>query len=248
MKKRYSQLFYRNRQNPSFSADIISDEVIKLIQPKSVVDVGCGLGEFLRSFQKRGVEKVLGVDGSWVNKEELKIEKKFFLEANLEKALPVKEKFDLAISLEVAEHLSEKKAGFFIKKITELAPVVLFSAAIPYQGGTGHINEQWPEYWAALFEKEGYVTIDCLRNKIWSNKKVSFVYAQNSLLFVEKKFLKKNRRLKKVYKENKNNVLSVVHPNLYLLKAKISEPVFKLFPQKMPISIKKKLYKILKIY
>jgi SAM-dependent methyltransferase len=247
MKKTYSRFFYKNRQNPSSSAGVISGEVMKLMQPKSVVDVGCGLGEFLRSFQKRGVEKVLGIDGSWVNKAKLKISEKYFLEANLEKALPVKEKFDLAISLEVAEHLSEKEASFFIKKLTELAPVVLFSAAIPYQGGTGHINEQWPEYWVELFEKEGYVPIDCLRSKIWSNKKVSFVYAQNSLLFVKKEVLGKNQKLKKAYEENKNNVLSAVHPDLYLLKAKISEPVFKLFPQKTPSFIKKILRKIMKI-
>jgi hypothetical protein len=47
-------------------------------------------------------------------------------------------RFDLAVCLEVAEHLPPERAESFIRELCDLAPVVLFSAAIPGQGGTGH--------------------------------------------------------------------------------------------------------------
>ena len=106
-----------------------------------------------------------------------------FLALNLSQPLPIKQQFDLVVSLEVAEHLPCECAKVFVESLVKLGPVILFSAAVPFQGGTNHVNEQWPEYWAKLFQEQGYVAIDCIRNKIWQNDRVKWYYAQNILVF-----------------------------------------------------------------
>lgn len=215
----YSSKFYEELKSSLVSARIIVPLVIDLIEPKSVIDVGCGQGEFLSIFKKNGVNNIFGVDGRWVDKEKLYISEKNFKVVDLENPLEVDRKFDLAVCLEVAEHLPEDSAENFIKGLTNLAPVVLFSAAIPYQGGTNHVNEQWVEYWAKLFKGSGYFPVDIIRKKIWNNDQISFWYAQNMLLFVRKDYIEKNDFLKRVA-EQTEFALSIVHPKLYLQKVR----------------------------
>ena len=104
MKKIYTNKFFENRRDSLKSAKHIVPLVLKLVQPKSVVDVGCGTGEFLYVFRKFGIKNILGIDGAWVDKRKLCIPENCFLSANLEKPLKINRKFDLVISLEVAEH------------------------------------------------------------------------------------------------------------------------------------------------
>jgi hypothetical protein len=87
--------------------------------------------------------------------------------------------------LEVAEHLPIQSAGGFVAELTALAPFILFSAAIPGQGGTNHLNEQWPEYWATRFAGHGYRVLDCIRPRIWEDDRIDFWYRQNIFLFVD---------------------------------------------------------------
>jgi len=166
------------------SARAILPYVMELIRPKSVIDVGCGTGEWLSVFQELGVPVVRGVDGDYVERSRLRIAPECFIPHDLSKPLALAETFDLAMSLEVAEHLPESAAANFVKTLVQLAPVVLFSAAIPFQSGTGHINEQWPEYWAELFANHGYSAYDCIRGRFWNHPEVSAWYAQNTLLYV----------------------------------------------------------------
>ena len=226
----YSDKFYEERIDSLQSARHIVPLVLELVQPNSVVDVGCGTGEFLHVFKENGIKDLFGIDGKWVNKKKLRIPGNFFLPRNLEKPLRIGRKFDLVVSLEVAEHLPEKSAKTFVETLTNLGPVVLFSAAIPFQGGTHHVNEQWPEYWAKLFEKKGYVPVDCIRRKIWNNDKISFWYAQNTLLFVKKNYLKNNAKLKKEFEQTGGLALSKVHPKLYLARAKRYNLITKFIP------------------
>jgi len=74
--------------------------------------------------------------------------------------------------MEVAEHLSEARAASFVEDLTALGSVILFSAAIPFQGGEHHINEQWPEYWALMFRGFGYDCADVLRELVWADPQV----------------------------------------------------------------------------
>jgi hypothetical protein len=93
--------------------------------------------------------------------------------------------FDLAISFEVAEHLPANRAAGFIADLCSLAPVVAFSAAIPGQGGTGHINEQWPAYWCDLFAGCGYQVTGALRWEIWNDDNIENWYRQNLIVAVK---------------------------------------------------------------
>ena len=61
----------------------------------------------------------------------------------------------------------------------------MFSAAIPYQGGQNHINEQEPNYWIEKFENEGFKLFDILRPLFWDNTEVDSWYRQNMLLFTK---------------------------------------------------------------
>jgi len=131
----------------------------------------------------------------------------------------VSRRFDLVLSLEVAEHLDKEYADVFIDSLVSLGPVVLFSAAIPYQGGTNHINEQWPEYWVSHFRKRGYQVIDYLRRKIWDNQKVEPWYAQNILIFIKQDCLEKYPLLAKELKNTNLSQISVIHPKIYLSNA-----------------------------
>ena len=63
---------------------------------------------------------------------------------DLAQPLQIDRRFDLALSLEVAEHLPPECGSEFVQTLTDLSSVILFSAAIPFQGGTDHLNEQWP--------------------------------------------------------------------------------------------------------
>lgn len=169
--------------------------IINLLKPKSVVDVGCGTGTWLKIFEDNSINDVVGIDGSYVDKSLLKINTDKFIEYDLEIFFKSEKKYDLAISLEVAEHLSEVSADIFIKTLTELSDIVVFSAAIPNQGGQNHINEQEPRYWIEKFESLEFKTFDILRPIFWDNKNIDWWYRQNILLFTKDRVLIKKLEL-----------------------------------------------------
>jgi hypothetical protein len=115
--------------------------------------------------------------------------------------------------MEVAEHLNLQDARIFINNLTLHSDVILFSAAVPYQGGTGHVNENWAEFWALLFRSEGFEPLDILRSKLWDDRNVAFWYKQNTLLYV-KSTLIDNLGLRDF--KNSSMPLSIIHPEMYL--------------------------------
>jgi SAM-dependent methyltransferase len=200
------------------SAKEVIPLILKLIQPKSVIDVGCGTGKWLSIFQEQGIQDLLGVDGSYIDQDALTISKQQFLSYDLSHPLVLEREFDLVMSLEVAEHLPQENAEAFITSLTNLSKVVLFSAAIPHQPGTDHINCQWLDYWAQLFFAKGYVLLDCFRLNFWQNANVEWWYAQNMVLFVQQQSLQDYPALQ-AYPCYKHSVPPVlVHPQLYLLQ------------------------------
>lgn len=182
----YDSKFFSAQASGSLrSAREVISVVREMIEPRSVVDVGCGVGTWLKVWQDLGVEKTLGIDGDYVQADQLLIPQDRFRPMNLSTPTKLETYFDLVESLEVAEHLSESSADGFVSFLCSLGKVILFSAAIPLQEGTHHINEQWPEYWAELFLSKGYVPIDGIRDRIWNNPNVDSWYCQNTLIFVE---------------------------------------------------------------
>jgi SAM-dependent methyltransferase len=198
------------------SAKEIVPLVLELVQPTSVVDVGCGLGIWLSVFEQHGIDDIFGLDGDYVDRTRLEIPEEQYLPFDLEDPIRIDRQFDLVLSLEVAEHLPAECAGIFVDSLTRLGPVILFSAAIPFQGGTRHLNEQWPEYWRDRFQENDYVAIDCLRRKIWQNENVDWWYAQNTLIFVRREHLESYPLLKGEFENTHTSQLSMVHPKKYL--------------------------------
>jgi len=155
-----------------------------LVAPHSIVDVGCGSGTWLSVFAAAGVRVLAGLEGGPPDPEMIDVEPSLIKACDLSKPFELDREFSLAVSLEVAEHLPEESAAGFIESLSRLAPVVLFSAAIPGQTGVGHLNEQWPTYWASHFTKHGFEVCDCLRDRVWRDRRVEWWYRQNLLIFV----------------------------------------------------------------
>ena len=196
------------------SANEVVPIVINLLNPKSVVDVGCGIGTWLSVFKDKGINDILGIDGEHVNKEILSkhIDTDEFVSHDLTKPLKLSRKFDLVISLEVAEHLPEEFADVFIESLISLGDCILFSAAVPFQHGDGHINLKWPSYWQDKFKKHNFEFYDCLRESIWFNEEVEWWYRQNIFLVARKNiFLEASAA---------NKVLDLIHPKHYEIKSK----------------------------
>jgi SAM-dependent methyltransferase len=178
-----SQFFDSVRRSSSPSADVTVPLVMTVLKPRSVVDVGCGEGAWLHVFLREGVQRVLGIDGEYVDRDRLLIPSECFLARDLSQPFALKERFDMAVSLEVGEHLPEVSARSFVSSLASCAPVVLFAAAIPGQRGTCHINEQWPQYWAALFSNHGFDCFDVFRKRIWNDERIQWWYRQNMLVY-----------------------------------------------------------------
>ena len=160
--------------------------LINLFKPSSIVDVGCGTGTWLKVCIDNGVSNVMGIEGHHLDTSKIVISKELVVLHDLEQYYNSDRKFDLAISLEVAEHLDPTIAGQFVKQLTGFSDVVVFSAALPYQGGQNHINEQWLSYWIQLFRNYNYEPIDIIRPMFWEVKEVEFWYAQNCCIFINK--------------------------------------------------------------
>jgi SAM-dependent methyltransferase len=220
----YTQAFYDVQGDGSLrSARVILSELFLLCDaPQTVIDVGCGVGTWLLALSEQGVTEFFGLDGDWVPREQLRIPPERYIACDISAgpvlvaSLPRKH-FDLVVSLEVAEHLPPDKAGQFVSLLCELGEVVLFSAAIPGQGGIDHINEAWPAQWAELFAEHKFFCFDLLRSRVWMNPDVDFWYAQNVLIFARSES-KAYSRLSQVAAAV-DAPLSIVHPRkLFLLQ------------------------------
>jgi SAM-dependent methyltransferase len=232
----YSSKYYEGIQSDSApSARQVVRIVMELVRPQSIVDVGCGSGAWTRAFKEAGVEKALGIDGFYVKDEQLLIDPKDFRRADLTQPLNLSEKFDLAVSLEVAEHLPGARAASFVSDLSRLSSVIMFSAAVPGQGGTHHINEQWPSYWAEHFWRNDYALFDVIRPKIWRSPEVKWWFRQNILLFMHKSVV--DRYAWALNYVRTDAPLDIVHPDAYetaALPAKMSPRMLKEVVRALP--------------
>lgn len=203
----FTRALYQQQQAESrAAAEVLIPLVLQHTQARSVVDVGCGAGAWLAVCASQGLTDILGLDGAAAG-EMLQVPAEQFRPADLRQPPPLGRTFDLAMSLEVAEHLPPEVAEAFVAYLVAAAPMVLFSAAIPGQYGDRHINEQWPSYWARLFARHDYLSLDVFRPQIWTHPQVSFWYRQNMLLYVRRDRVPANY--------TPPQMLDVVHPELY---------------------------------
>ena len=180
-----SQFFDQQVEGALASARVCVPLILDLCGPVgSVVDFGCARGAWLKVFIEHGVDDVLGLDAMDAGPRPLLVPQQLFRVADLSSRVVVERRFDLAICLEVAEHLPEESAGVLVGSLTECADRVVFSAAVPLQGGTHHVNEQWPDYWESLFALRGFRMVDCFRGPLWDITSVEAWYRQNMFLYV----------------------------------------------------------------
>ncbi len=176
-----SAFYWNNRYGSVTSAQRILSVLFRDLPHGSVVDFGCGTGTWLWVAQILGAEDILGIDGTYVPRALLMIPQEDFLPADLEKDICLDRRFDLAISVEVAEHLAERSADVFVDNLTRSADTIIFSAAHPGQGGDGHVNEQPMEYWLEKFAARGFAAKE-IRHLFENDEKIEFWYRENIVL------------------------------------------------------------------
>ena len=179
---------YANRVQDHAGIDDASPRTIlstlfDLYRPRSVVDIGCGPGGWSREAANLGVTDIISCDIPEENRASFPPGQ--FVEIDLNDPTDLGRTFDLAICAEVAEHLPATAADNVVATVCRHAPIAIFGAASPLQGGKGHINEQWPHYWAQRFATHGYRAYDLFRTKLWNDRRVRFYYRQNTFVYAD---------------------------------------------------------------
>jgi hypothetical protein len=211
--KNYDADFFSKLEIGSFeAAKVIMPLVLDITPFKSIVDIGCGVGTWLCAANSLGIVDFDGYDGDYVDRGRLYIDVARFHAVDLAEGFSLDRRYDVALSLEVAEHLPSFKADEFIEKLTDAAPIVIFSAAIPGQGGTNHINERWQDEWRKSFAKRDYYAIDYLRPLIRGNSSVPWWYQQNIMIYCHPSASLAGNAAQAVPARVS---LNLVHPDLY---------------------------------
>jgi len=171
------------------AADGLIRPLAEVLPIDSVLDVGCGRGVWLAQWLRRGATTVLGIDGPYIDAARLAIPQSCFISRDLAESFSLNRKFDLVQSLEVAEHLDAPSADIFVDNLVRHGSLILFSAAIPGQGGEHHVNEQPWEYWRVKFATRQYELFDYLRPRVRDNGDIYFCYRLNSFLFAHRSII-----------------------------------------------------------
>lgn len=203
--------------DPKIYKSLDAEQILHLLfedaKPQSVLDVGCGNGTWLKSLSLDfGVTNFLGLDNSIYDSKSFQIPPQNYLQVDLSKKTQLGKSFDWVFCLEVAEHLPSSSAQILIETLTSHSNKILFSAAIPGQGGIGHLNEQWPAYWQKLFKAKGFLVYDVLREKIWNNKLIEPWYKQNLFVAAIPNVLPPE------WKPVMGDIRALVHPQIYQYK------------------------------
>lgn len=217
----YDGAFYAHHAETSRrSADQVLGYLFEHLAVTSVLDIGCGRGHWLASAQQLGVSSLLGIDGPWVDQAALAGQGIPFLAADIGSAIPAGERFDLVLCVEVAEHLPGERADSLVQELCDRAGMILFSAAIPHQGGTGHVNERYPSWWAERFHARGFVPLDVIRPRFWNDDTVGWWYRQNMFLYVPGE---RHDALANRFGVHATPAMDVVHPENYERKMAVAD-------------------------
>jgi len=188
--------------------------VMDIFQLHSVIDIGCGQGTWLKTAIDLGLSDLIGVDGDWA-RSVLSIPAANFHSFDVAAPFDLGRKFDLAMSMETGEHIAASSTETFLDNIVRHSDAVLFSAAIPFQGGIHHVNERWPSYWTTKFAARNYRCFDFLRWRVWNDDRIEPWYRQNVLIFANTDNRELIARLESHSSRQPQAGLAVVHPDMW---------------------------------
>lgn len=202
---------YFDREESYMAALEIFGFLFQYIDVCSVIEFGCGCGAWLKAVKQLAPQAmVLGIDGSDVDRSGY-LDGTEFQKADLA-TYRTGNRYDLALSIEVAEHLDELYADRFVENLCLSSDIVLFSAAVRNQGGQHHVNEQNQSYWRDKFQKHGYMPVDCIRPRFWNDTRIPVYYKQNCILYV------KDTAVRERFQIEKGDMFDIVHPELLDMK------------------------------
>lgn len=182
----YGQEFFAQQVDGSLrSARLYLGHLFARWVPSSVVDIGCGRGAWLAVCAEQGVKRLVGIDGAWISQDMMLDPTIEFRPADLQAEFLPAESYELALSLEVAEHLHPNASDGFIRSLASHSDAIVFSAAFTAQPGENHINTQPHTFWAHKLLSNGYQLFDFFRPEFWSDARVEPWYRQNTFLYVK---------------------------------------------------------------
>jgi SAM-dependent methyltransferase len=181
---RYDALFYEYQQSGAYrSARAVLPFVVESLDVSSILDVGCGAGAWLAAYRDLGVDQNIGIDGEYVDRSALLIERSRFLAMDISSEFDLGRQFDLVQCLEVAEHIDPRASATLVSNLVRHGKQILFSAAVPGQGGEEHINERPYAFWREHFAVHRYRLFDFIRPKIQTRHEIEPWYRYNLLFF-----------------------------------------------------------------
>lgn len=210
----YDQQMYRSKEAADLMLGYLFDHIGV---PESMIDIGCGAGGYLQAAETHGVAQLRGVEGEWISRISTLVPQELIMKVDLAtetglRTISNSGRYELAICLEVAEHLPSSSAKSLISTMSALADIVLFGAAIPGQGGRNHINEQYQSYWVNLFKDEGFDAFDIIRPHFWNCERISEDKRQNPILFI-RKTADAHRQL--LNSDRRDLMADIVHPIVF---------------------------------
>lgn len=215
--KYLSEYYSRHRSLTLSSAKKIVKLFPKFFDPRLILDIGCGTGEWIKAFQYQYPScNFTGIDGNWIKSNNLICNFNEFIVADLNFGLPkniINKNYDLITCLETITDLPEKEGGKLISQICKITNLCLFSSGAPNQTHGPHKNRQWQSYWHSLFKKNGFIALDFIRPAIWNDNDVGPWYRQNCFLFIEESWLQRNQKWQNLTLSQKFPI-DILHPNL----------------------------------
>lgn len=181
----YSKNYYSRHANGSLnSANRILSLLSEFIHPNSVADIGCGTGTWGFTAEKIWGAQIFAFDRHRYDDCDMYISAEKYFQCDLRQKTRLG-RYDLAICVEVIEHIDQNYEDIVIDNLCACSDTLLFSGALPFQGGTGHINERPFSYWLEKFNMRGYTMIQDIRWSIWDQSDIEIWY-RNNIMFLMK--------------------------------------------------------------
>lgn len=242
----YSDSFYLNQISGAYcSGKIYADILRGVFIPKTVIDIGCGRGAWLKAFKDSAEESdvqqmSIGLDGFWNSKDDLILQEVEYhsIDLNSLNTYDNSCKVDLAISVETAEHIASSSTEKFVDKLCALSDVIIFSGAFKGQGGLFHVNERKHSDWAEFFLRNDYGVYDFFRSRVWGMTEVNYWYQQNVFLYVKNDSNIAHALADlKIHPISNTNFMDCVHPQAFADRSTFFGQFKHMAQKKLPASL-----------